>query len=518
MIKSSNFESYLRSLRIVLLATVVFGFGQPIYANSCLNQFLPTPKFPKNITTNSDAQLSDDLESISQKVLHSVGLARRVRVFGDVPISNACAAISGDGKNRRLVYVNSDWLDDVSGGDYWIKVGIIAHEIGHHANSHTFENDLNAWQRELEADTFAGRVIAVMGGSIDQALAMLTVLPASATNSHPNAAYRTLAITKGYSEGPQIRDVKPSSTIQLSGGGTPPDSIFIESSATIDGLNVGSTLEFSSKLLERPLLKLEDAVIDLSNPKYSGKTLFLNTLEMVNSEIVLGENKITLAAAKVLIQNSSIRSGFDTSGKGLGRDSGSLVLLATEAVKLDAFEVVLSGEVGADGSVGLKGADGAPGAQGVSGQTETIMVPEFRGLKITTKPHVVCTVQPTPGRNGAPGRAGGQGTSGRDGGIGGDFTMILLSDAAHSVSLDQKDFKIFLDGGHGGNGGPGGPGGRGGAGGPPGAAPTGCSSAPAGSDGRNGEPGLAGRAGNEGAIGTHYFSFMTPEEAYAKLK
>lgn len=104
---------------------------------------------------------------------------------------NAIATVI-DG-NRVIVYDRT--LSSSIGHDG--ALGVIAHEIAHHYCGHLNHRTPNP-NDELEADQFAGVAFRRMNLSLDQALAMTTILDDRPSVSHPAKADRENAISTGW--------------------------------------------------------------------------------------------------------------------------------------------------------------------------------------------------------------------------------------------------------------------------------------------------------------------------------
>lgn len=135
-----------------------------------------------------------------------------------LPHSANAAAVIYD--NKRVIAYDPVFLHRLAlqaNEQYWAKVMILAHEIGHHRFHHTDklselshlpEDKRNEIQREyeLQADTFAARILANMGASLDNTRALITSLTLHVDESestHPSANHRNSAVTQGWNTGCQ---------------------------------------------------------------------------------------------------------------------------------------------------------------------------------------------------------------------------------------------------------------------------------------------------------------------------
>jgi len=102
-------------------------------------------------------------------------LIRTIAALGNIPINftwaqtnveNAVAVL--DSHSRYLLY-SLDFLEKSTAVE---RIGILAHEIGHHANEHTFVPEKHI-DEEVEADQFMGFVLYLLGFSQAEADAFL---------------------------------------------------------------------------------------------------------------------------------------------------------------------------------------------------------------------------------------------------------------------------------------------------------------------------------------------------------
>lgn len=126
----------------------------------------PSFSFANRVTT-ADSLIADQpalraSSEIVEQVLSLVALSRPIEVVSVEDDVFACTRLSAD--NRRVIFVNERELDAYSSGRDWTKFFILAHEVGHQVNSHPLEFEATQfWQREYEADFFAGRMMRLAG-------------------------------------------------------------------------------------------------------------------------------------------------------------------------------------------------------------------------------------------------------------------------------------------------------------------------------------------------------------------
>lgn len=96
-------------------------------------------------------------------------------------------------------------LDFASGNDF-TTLSVLAHELGHHVHGHTLPSSLeelqkHPWNREFEADEFAGFVLARLKAKPDDLLASLRVWFCGPSHTHPGSVERAEVAFEGWKKG-----------------------------------------------------------------------------------------------------------------------------------------------------------------------------------------------------------------------------------------------------------------------------------------------------------------------------
>ena len=92
---------------------------------------------------------------------------------------------------------------DRQAGSEWASVAVLGHEIAHHANSDTVQDNIPAPERreqELHADKWAGFALAQLGVDRDEAVAVFGLL-GNGGNTHPPARQRVRWAGEGWDAG-----------------------------------------------------------------------------------------------------------------------------------------------------------------------------------------------------------------------------------------------------------------------------------------------------------------------------
>ncbi len=119
-------------------------------------------------------------------------------------------------KGIRYVFYNREFMSQINSyTNYWSNMSILAHEVGHHINGHTTDallilNDVvdveslsESRKMELEADEFAGFVLAKLGATLTQASEAIALMASDEDDTystHPSKSKRIAAITKGHNK------------------------------------------------------------------------------------------------------------------------------------------------------------------------------------------------------------------------------------------------------------------------------------------------------------------------------
>ncbi|MCB0739235.1 MAG: hypothetical protein KDC92_17125, partial [Bacteroidetes bacterium] len=153
---------------------------------------------------------SSDAIKVVDSILNQVGLARNFEIMPSDEVDNAAAIVF---EEKRYILYNNEFMklaDEISNNS-WASISIMAHEIGHHLQGHTLTQDGSRPPIELEADKFAGFVLARMGATLQDAQsAIMSLVSEQGSETHPKRSDRLLAIAEGFKNG---SDKKKSSTI-----------------------------------------------------------------------------------------------------------------------------------------------------------------------------------------------------------------------------------------------------------------------------------------------------------------
>jgi hypothetical protein len=217
-----------------------------------------------------DKEADDALDEI----LAVIGAAKN---FSLVPCDDINNALALTYKGERYILYDKDFIDKINKStNNWSGKFILAHEVGHHINGHTrdfliasvLDDQTKERQREeeLEADKFAGFIVAKLGASYNQIIGLIDFLASERDDrhsTHPNKNKRLVAIKKGFdnaNSSPIIEKSKKNKKSQIK-----PKSVDFKKSK---------------------LITSEKSKWDLSMP-YNINLAFLNKTGLIFSEILL---------------------------------------------------------------------------------------------------------------------------------------------------------------------------------------------------------------------------------------
>ena len=204
---------------------IVFFFSISVFAQDYGNN-AETLKLCTTLQTNSFSS-NLDADSALDRILEVVGLSKN---FVLAPCSDINNAVAVSFKGVRYILYDPDFMSMLSRNtSNWTNLFILAHEVGHHVNGHSLDLVLYAGEivdapelkkkreQELEADEFAGFVLAKLGASLTQTTSTVSKLSNEddTYSTHPKRDRRIESIKVGYKKG-EIRNktvVKSSITI-----------------------------------------------------------------------------------------------------------------------------------------------------------------------------------------------------------------------------------------------------------------------------------------------------------------
>jgi len=154
-----------------------------------------------------------EAERSLEKILNTVGLSQNFVLQSCDRIENAIATSY---KGVRYILYDKNFMSNISNyTNDWSNMLILAHEVGHHINGHSLDIVLyaadvveekslsNRRNQELQADEFAGFVLAKLGAPLadaERVISSITTDRDDTYSTHPSRSKRINAIRKGYNK------------------------------------------------------------------------------------------------------------------------------------------------------------------------------------------------------------------------------------------------------------------------------------------------------------------------------
>ena len=153
-----------------------------------------------------------EAENALDKILNAIGASKR---FVLQPCSNINNAVATSYKGIRYILYDRVFMNSVNNGNNWGNLFVLAHEVGHHINGHSLDLVLYAAdavgqqtlaqsrQDELEADEFAGFILAKLGGPLSAANKVISSYSSNRDDTystHPSTSKRLAAVKRGYTK------------------------------------------------------------------------------------------------------------------------------------------------------------------------------------------------------------------------------------------------------------------------------------------------------------------------------
>ena len=164
-----------------------------------------------------------EAENSVKRILSYSGLEPNFKITA-ANVPNAAAVLDDSGETRLILY-NQDFMERIKGSARtdWAAISILAHEIGHHLQGHTLKPGGSRPPSELEADKYSGFVVGMLGGTLDDAQAVMRMIASDeGSATHPAKDARLAAITNGWKQAQELfKDGTMQRPAPPEGGGIP---------------------------------------------------------------------------------------------------------------------------------------------------------------------------------------------------------------------------------------------------------------------------------------------------------
>ena len=211
----------MKKILLTLALLISFSsFGQD-YRNSKDALKLCSVLQSNNFVSDSQA------EKALNRILSEIGASKRFVLQSCDNINNAIATSY---KGVRYILYDRDFMYSISSGNNWGNLFILAHEVGHHINGHSVDLVLyvkdivepkslaSKRKQELEADEFAGFILARLGATLSQATKTINSIASNKSDTystHPSKSKRLNSVRIGYNKGKNNNTINKSTTNSL---------------------------------------------------------------------------------------------------------------------------------------------------------------------------------------------------------------------------------------------------------------------------------------------------------------
>lgn len=137
------------------------------------------------------------LERLFDMSLQAVGLNPYSYTLCQARMSHYAGVAFHGEENRKVVILNGEHLNLWEKYDYYYKVFLLGHEVGHHWWNHMIKPHLSHHMVEQQANAIAGFVLARLGASYEEAIGIFPST-ASAPSGEPSIEEQNEAIAKGW--------------------------------------------------------------------------------------------------------------------------------------------------------------------------------------------------------------------------------------------------------------------------------------------------------------------------------
>jgi len=160
--------------------------------NGCKELSIKAPRFSEASAFNVQ-----QVWTVVNEILAVSGLLPNFQVVETHEVGNAAAIII---EGERYLAFNPDWMGQYKSDPNarWQLYGVLAHEIGHHLQGHTITGTGSRPPTELEADEYAGFILAALGADLPQAQSLWATLSAQGSSTHPPRHQRLAAVERGW--------------------------------------------------------------------------------------------------------------------------------------------------------------------------------------------------------------------------------------------------------------------------------------------------------------------------------
>ena len=170
-----------------------------------------------NFTTDAEA------ERALTRIMNASGLAKN---FALIPCDNISNAVAVSYRGERYIIYDKKFMSLISSRtNDWSNLTILAHEVGHHLNGHSIDLSMakivepkslaEKRRQELEADEFAGFIMAKLGAPLSSVLSSISLITTDdddTFSTHPKRSRRLERLRVGYNKEKEDKSLVNSKT------------------------------------------------------------------------------------------------------------------------------------------------------------------------------------------------------------------------------------------------------------------------------------------------------------------
>jgi len=204
----------MKSLILLALSLCLFlnNYAQGI-RHHCRRTLNPQESYYSNPIFETPLESTPELEILQQKIAliqklsghHALDIQLEAGIVPYIHSAVEWKKNTAHPPTKRLIRYSSEYIHEFvsrqKGHKNWLIVGQLAHGIAHHVHNHLLSETGASSKEELEADEYAGYIIGLMGGDLQDAMAFLTPNPLKYYGTDPLLYRREAAIAMGWERG-----------------------------------------------------------------------------------------------------------------------------------------------------------------------------------------------------------------------------------------------------------------------------------------------------------------------------
>jgi hypothetical protein len=205
-----------------------------------------------------------------------------------VPVINKSVNVEICPGDKNYIVYNAEWVRSLYAetNSLWVLYAVMAHEIGHYVRGHQHTQLGSNPQIELEADEYAGEVLAKMGASLNEAqTAFRSDKMRPQSHTHPPISERLKSVEAGWSRVGRSLISACSDKFPDIGPGALNNAIWLEDGWTIGGEPVYLEFEPDGKVRTRTSSNLIGYIASNKRWSYVAGILQMQQLDSTTNKV-----------------------------------------------------------------------------------------------------------------------------------------------------------------------------------------------------------------------------------------